>query len=71
MATEFSKTYSVTVTFTKDNPPAGTDQMPSNVITEDDVQSLELRAEIQEAIEKVSRRTKGVYNAQPGVVTEA
>lgn len=63
MATEFQKTYSITVTFTKDdyhNPD----------LTDEDIQAVELRNEIIKAIEHVCRRTKGVYNTQPGSVTE-
>ena len=70
MATSFQKTFSIVVTFTKNNPVAGTDKMPSSTITEDDIQSLELRAAIKEGIEKASRITKGVYNTQPGTVSE-
>ena len=70
MATSFQKTYSVTVTFTKDDPVSGTDKMPSNVITDADLHSVELRNTIKEGIEKASRRSIGVYSAQPGVVGE-
>ena len=71
MATSFQKTYSVPVTFTKDDPVAGTDKMPSNVITDADLHSVELRNAIKEGIEKASRRSIGVYSAQPGTVGEA
>lgn len=63
MATSFTKTYSVTVTFTKDeyfNPD----------LADTDVQCVELRNEIKKAINKVCRRSKGVYSCQPGIVAE-
>lgn len=59
--TTFSKTYSVTVTFSKKD---------ENTIDADDVQAAELRSEIQAGIERACRRTKGIYQSQPGTVTE-
>ena len=64
MAESFQKTYQVTVTFTKDDGH-------NRNLTEDDIQAVELRTEIQAAIDKVCRRTKGVYNSQPGTVSES
>ena len=64
MATSFTKTYSVTVTFTKND-------YHSPDLTESDIQATELRDEIKAGIEKACRRTKGVYNAQPGTVSES
>lgn len=62
MATSFTKTYSVTVTFTKGAPSAD--------LTDADIQSVELRNEIQNRIAKAARISKGVYSAQPGSVSE-
>jgi hypothetical protein len=64
MATSFQKNYSVDVTFTKENP-GGTAS-----IVDTEIQCVQLRAEIIEAIDRVCRRTKGNYNTQPGTVTE-
>jgi len=60
MATSFQKTYTVTVTFTKEG----------ETLTEDDVQAVELRDEIKKAIARVANRQKGVYQSIPGDVTE-
>lgn len=63
MATSFNKTYSVTVTFTKDdyhNPD----------LTDADIQAVQLRNQIKKAIDAAARRSEGVYNTQPGTVTE-
>jgi hypothetical protein len=62
MATSFTKTYQVTVTFTKDST--------SPDLADTDIQAVELRAEIKKRIEEVSRRSKGVYQTQPGTVSE-
>jgi len=58
----FQKTYQVTVTFSKE----GTD-----AIADTDIQSVELREEIQKGIEKVCLKSKGIYNSYPGTVTES
>jgi hypothetical protein len=65
MADSFTKTYQVTVTFSKETP-AG----ESAAITDSEIQSLQLRAEIQEAVGRACLRSKGNYNAIPGTVTE-
>jgi len=62
MATSFTKTYSVTVTFSRDDGEA---------ITDSDIQSVELRAEIKKGIEAASRIQKGIFEAQPGTVSES
>jgi len=62
MATSFQKTYSVTVTFTRDDGEA---------LTDSDIQASELRAEIKKGIEQASRIQKGIYEAQPGTVSES
>lgn len=61
MATEITKTYSVTVTYSYDT---GED------ITDADLNVSELRKEIKKNIEKASRVSKGNINAQPGTVSE-
>ena len=62
MATSFTKTYSVTVTYSNDDGSA---------ITDADLNVAVLRNEIKERIEKASRVGKGIINAQPGSVSEA
>ena len=57
----FQKTYQVTVTFTN----------KTGSIADTDIQSVELRDEIQKGIEKACLRTKGTYNSYPGSVTES
>jgi len=61
MATSFKKTYSVEVTFSRDD---GAD------LTDSDIQASELRTEIKKGIEAASRIQKGIYEAQPGTVSE-
>lgn len=62
MATEFSKNYSLSVTFKKAD---------GSELADTDIQSVELRAEIKKAIDQLCRRTKGLYNTQPGNVSES
>jgi len=62
MATSFQKTYSVTVTISSD---LGKD------ITENDIQAEDLRKEIQKEIAQVCTRSKGVYSAHPGTISES
>jgi len=62
MATSFQKTYSVTVTFTRDDGGA---------LTDSDIQASELRTEIKKGIEAAARIQKGIYEAQPGTVSES
>jgi len=62
MATEVSKTYSVTVTFK---------YIGGETITEDDLNVSELRKEIKKKIGEVSNCQKGNINAIPGTVSEA
>ena len=63
MATSFTKIYSVTVTFTKDD-------YHSPDLTENDIQAEGLRTEIIKEIGQICKRSKGVYQSQPGTVTE-
>lgn len=62
MAQEFSKIYSVTVTFRYDT---------GGTITDSDLNVSELRKEIKKNIEQASRISKGTINAQPGTVSES
>jgi len=62
MATEFSKTYSVTVTYKYDD---------GGTIADSDLNPSILRAQIIERIERAARISKGILNARPGTVTEA
>lgn len=62
MATEFSKTYSVTVTYKYDDGGA---------IADDDLNPSVLRTQIIERIEKACRISKGILQARPGTVTES
>jgi len=62
MATEFSKTYSVTVTFKMDDGGA---------IADSDLNPSILRALIIERIEKACRISKGILQARPGTVSES
>lgn len=62
MATSFSKTYSVDVTFKRADGGA---------IADSDIQSVQLRNEIKKAVDSVCRRTKGIFNTQPGSVSES
>ena len=62
MATSFQKTYQVTVTFTRDD---GDD------LADTDLNSVAMRTDIKKMIAEVSTRGMGLYNAQPGTVTES
>ena len=62
MATSFKKTFQVVVTFTRDD---------GGNITETDINSVKMRKSIKKEIEEIARRGVGVYNAQPGTVTES
>lgn len=62
MATEFTKTYSISVTFKYEDGRA---------ITDADLNVSVLRGEIRKGIEEASRIQKGDINAQPGSVSEA
>lgn len=61
MATSITKTYSVTVTFKLDTGEA---------IADSDLNPSVLRTQIKQRIEKACRISKGIVNAQPGVVSE-
>lgn len=61
MATEFSKTYSVTVTYKLDD---------GGTIADSDLNPSILREQIIERIEKACRISKGILQARPGTVTE-
>jgi len=61
MATSFQKTYSIVVTFSRDDGGA---------ITDSDIQASELRTEIKKGIQAASRIQKGIFEAQPGTVSE-
>lgn len=61
MATEFSKTYSVTVTYSYDDGGA---------LADSDLNPSILREQIIERIEKACRISKGILQARPGTVTE-
>ncbi len=62
MATTFSKTYSVTVDFSRDD---------EETITESDLQSVEMRAEIQARILSAVQSSKGIYSSHiDGSVSE-
>ena len=60
--TSFRKSYSVSVEFSKSDVTN---------IDENDIPSIELRAAIKEGIDKACRKTKGVYQTQPGTVNES
>jgi hypothetical protein len=62
MATSFQKTYQVTVTFTRDD---GGD------IADTDLNSVAMRTDIKKIIAEVTTRGMGLYNAQPGTITES
>lgn len=62
MATEFSKNYSVDVTFKLDGGGA---------IADDDLNPSILREEIIKKIEQACKISKGILHARPGTVTEA
>ena len=61
MATSFNKTYSVTVTFKKNDGSA---------ITDADINAAFLRTDIQKRIAEVATRSKGIFECQPGSVSE-
>jgi len=61
MATEFSKNYSVDVTFKLDD---------GGTIADDDLNPSILRAEIIKRIEQACRMSKGIVQSRPGTVTE-
>lgn len=62
MATEFSKNYSVDVTFKMDDGGA---------LAEGDLNPSILRAEIIKRIEEACRVSKGILQARPSSVTES
>lgn len=62
MATEFSKTYSVTVTYKYDDGGA---------LADSDLNPSILREQIIERIERAARISKGILNARPGSVSES
>jgi len=62
MATEISKTYSVTVTFR---------YIDGRTIADSDLNVSELRKEIKKKIGEVSNCQKGDINAIPGTVSES
>lgn len=62
MATEFSKTYSVTVTYKYDD---------GGTIVDSDLNPSILRAEIIKRIGGAAKISKGILNARPGSVTES
>lgn len=61
MATEFSKIYSVTVTYKMDDGSA---------LAEGDLNPSVLRTEIIKRIEQACRVSKGIVQARSGTVTE-
>lgn len=61
MAVEFSKNYSVDVTFKLDD---------GGTIADSDLNPSILRAEIIKRIEQACRMSKGIVQARPGTVTE-
>jgi len=61
MSTSFTKTYSVVVTFSRDD---GED------LADSDLQSEGLRDEIKKEIAQVCTRNKGIFQSQPGTVSE-
>lgn len=63
MATSFTKTYSVTVTFKYEGGGAIVDSEENNIVP--------LRAQIRKGIEEACRIQKGDINAQPGTVSES
>jgi hypothetical protein len=62
MAVEFSKTYSVDVTFKLDD---------GGTIADDDLNPGVLREEIIKRIGEACRISKGILQARPGTVTES
>ena len=63
MATTFQKTYQVVVDFSRDDEAT---------ITEDDIQSAEMRAEIQTRIKAAVQSSKGIYSSHiNGSVSES
>ena len=62
MATEITKTYSISVTFKYED---------GRTITDADLNVSVLRGESRKGIEEASRIQKGDINAQPGSVSEA
>lgn len=63
MATSFSKTYSVTVDFSRDDEAA---------LTDADIQAAEMRAEIIIRIKEAVESSKGIYSSHiSGSVSEA
>lgn len=61
MGVEFSKTYSVNVTFKYDDGGA---------LADSDLNPSILREQIIERIERACRISKGILQARPGTVTE-
>lgn len=61
MATEFTKNYSVDVTFKMDDGGA---------LADSDLNPSILREQIIERIEKACRISKGILQARPGTITE-